>query len=195
MLSDYTAVLYTDRQKNIWIARDKGVDVIAYGTGKVRHYFNQPNNPNSLIANDVNGIQQDRAGLFWIATKEGLSILNTKTNKFINMGDQDGLPSNNVWNCIEDKNGLVWISTANGLASIKLTKTETGYKYNIHKYDEFDGLQGKEYNANAAFKTKHGEMIFGGAHGFNLFNPDDLQTRTISFKGIIYRFSAIQQER
>ncbi len=175
MSSDYTAVLYEDKQKNIWIGRDIGIDIITV-KGNVNHYFNQPKNPNSLIGKDVNSIIQDSKGLFWIGTKDGLSILDIQTQKFINIDEDKGLPNNNVLNVLEDTNGLIWISTANGLANIKLTKTGDTYKYQVQKYDEFDGLQGKEYNAKAAFKTKDGEMIFGGAHGFNLFNPSNIHT-------------------
>ena len=176
MTSEYTAVLYEDKQKNIWIGRDRGIDIVEKKSGAVKHYNNQPKNPNSLIANDVNRIIQDKTGLFWIGTKDGLSILNPQTGKFINIDEGKGLPNNNISNILEDKNGLIWISTANGLASIKLVKANNEYKYQIHKYDEFDGLQGKEYNLSAALKTKAGDMIFGGAHGFNLFNPESIHT-------------------
>jgi signal transduction histidine kinase/ligand-binding sensor domain-containing protein/DNA-binding response OmpR family regulator len=176
MSSDYTAIIYEDKQKNIWIGRDKGIDVIEKNTGSVKHYYNQPKNPNSLVANDVNRIIQDKKGLFWIGTKEGLSILNSKTEKFINIDEEKGLPNSNISNILEDKNGLIWISTANGIASIRLIKAGNTYKYQIHKYDEFDGLQGREYNLNAALKTKNGDMIFGGAHGFNIFNPESIHT-------------------
>lgn len=176
MSSEYTSIIYLDRDKNIWIGRDRGVDVIINKTQKVKHYFNQPGNPNSLIANDVNRVLQDKNGLFWIGTKDGLSILNTQTGKFTNIDDNKGLPNNNVSNILEDKNGLIWISTANGLASIKLTKTASDYKYQVYKYDEFDGLQGKEYNINASAKLRNGEMIFGGAHGFNMFDPQNIHT-------------------
>ena len=169
--SDYTAVIYEDRQKNIWIGRDNGIDVINKSTGAVKHYFNQPANHNSLVANDVNSIIQDHNGLFWIGTKEGLSILNTQTGKFINIEEQQGLPSNNVSSILEDNSGRIWTSTANGLASIKLLKAGDSYTYEIYKYNESDGLQGHEFNAYSALKTKNGDLIFGGAHGFNLFNP------------------------
>jgi signal transduction histidine kinase/ligand-binding sensor domain-containing protein/DNA-binding response OmpR family regulator len=174
MLSDYTAVLYTDKKKNIWIGRDKGIDVIDANTGKVKHYINNPGNANSLIDNDVNRIFQDDRGIMWIGTKEGVSILNTQTGKFTNINDKKGLPSNNVWNILEDKNGSIWLSTANGVVNINLLKDDNGFKYAIKKYDEFDGLQGNEFNANAALETRNGNMIFGGAHGFNLFNPESI---------------------
>jgi signal transduction histidine kinase/ligand-binding sensor domain-containing protein/DNA-binding response OmpR family regulator len=174
MSSEYTALLYEDRQRNIWIARDKGVDVIEKTSNKVRHYGNHAKNSNSLISNDVNCVFQDDKGLYWISTKEGLSILNAATGKFININEDKGLPNNNIWNIMQDKKGLIWVSSANGIASIQLQKAGNTYKYTIKKYDEFDGLQGKEYNANSAYKTRSGNMIFGGSKGYNLFNPDNI---------------------
>ena len=180
MNSDYTATIFEDRQKNIWIGRDKGIDVIDKNRRSVRHYLNNPKNHNSLVANDVNCIFQDKSGLFWIGTKEGISILNTETQRFVTVDETKGLPNNNVWSILEDKNGLIWISTANGLASIKLINGASGaYSFQIHKYDEFDGLQGKEYNAYAAYKTKSGEMIFGGGHGFNIFRPESIHNNQV----------------
>lgn len=174
MSSDYTSTIFEDNDKNIWIGRDKGIDVISKDRRSVRHYLNDPKNSNSLISSDVNCIFQDKSGLFWIGTKEGISILDVKTGKFTNFDEDKGLPNNNVWSILEDKNGLIWISTANGLANIDLIKTGSGYNFEIRRYDEFDGLQGKEYNAYAAYKTRDGEMIFGGGHGFNIFRPESI---------------------
>jgi signal transduction histidine kinase/ligand-binding sensor domain-containing protein/DNA-binding response OmpR family regulator len=174
ILSGYTAVIYEDKQKNIWIGRDKGIDFIEKKTGAVKHYDNHSGNPNSLIANDVNSIIQDSKGMFWIGTKDGLSILNAQTNKFYNLDESKGLPGNNVLNVLEDNAGMIWLSTKNGLARINYTKAGKGYKFQINKFDESDGLQGKEFNACAAFKTQKGQMIFGGAHGFNMFDPKNI---------------------
>jgi signal transduction histidine kinase/ligand-binding sensor domain-containing protein/DNA-binding response OmpR family regulator len=178
-MSNYTAVMYQDKGKNIWIGRDKGIDVINEHAGWLKHYFNNAKNPNSLVADDVNSIIQDHRGLFWIATKEGISILNKKTGKFINIEEKQGLPSNNILTVLEDNTGRIWAGTANGVASIKLIQGDNGYTYEIHKYNEFDGLQGNEFNANAALKMRNGDMIFGGAHGFNLFNPANINSSDI----------------
>jgi signal transduction histidine kinase/ligand-binding sensor domain-containing protein/DNA-binding response OmpR family regulator len=188
MTSEYTAVIYEDRQKNIWIGRDKGIDIIENATGAVKHYYNNPKNANSLIDNDVNSIIQDSRGFFWIGTKDGLSILNTKTNTFTNVDERKGLPTNSVLNILEDKSGIMWISTANGLVSVSLSSANDPNSYQIHKYDEFDGLQGREYNANAAYKTRNGEMIFGGAHGFNWFNPESIHAFSLKPKLIFTDF-------
>jgi signal transduction histidine kinase/ligand-binding sensor domain-containing protein/DNA-binding response OmpR family regulator len=174
--SDYTSVIYEDRQQNKWVGRDRGVDVILKGSNKVKHYLSIPKNVNSLVGNDVNTITQDRKGLIWIGTKDGLSILNTKTNSFLNIEEGVNLPANNVSNIIEDNAGRMWVSTTNGLASIMLTEAEGKYKVEISNYNELDGLQGRAFNLYAAKRLKSGELVFGGIHGFNLFDPMVLNT-------------------
>ena len=169
--SQYTSTIYEDKQHNIWIGRDQGVDVIDAKTSHVRHYFNQPKNPNSLVGNDVNIATQDSRGLMWIGTKDGLSILNTRTDKFLTAADGFSFPSNNVSNILEDNEGQMWVSTNNGLSTIRLTKAGGKLKFQTNNFNEFDGLQGRGFNLNAAYKLKSGELIFGGAHGFNLFDP------------------------
>src|SRR4030095_4622280 len=39
-------------------------------------------------------------------------------------------------------------------------------------YDVNDGLQSNEFNSGAAFKSRSGEMFFGGICGFNYFRPE-----------------------
>ncbi|RZL02602.1 MAG: hybrid sensor histidine kinase/response regulator, partial [Pedobacter sp.] len=173
-ISDYTSVIYEDRQHNKWIGRDKGVDLLLKGSNKARHYTSIPNNPNSLVGNDVNVIVEDKKGLIWIGTKDGLSILNPRTNKFLNMEEGISLPANNVSNIVEDNAGVIWVSTTNGLASISLTQVSGKFKAKINNYNERDGLQGRAFNLYAGKLLKSGELIFGGIAGFNLFYPQSL---------------------
>ncbi|MEO5910299.1 MAG: two-component regulator propeller domain-containing protein [Pelobium sp.] len=173
-ISEYTSDIYVDRGQNIWIGRDKGVDVMFHGTDKVKNYLSEPKNPNSLIGNDVNTLIEDRKGLIWIGTKDGLSILNTRTNKFLNIEEGVNLPANNVSNIVEDYSGQMWVSTTNGLSSILLTESNGKYKVDINSYNELDGLQGRAFNLYSAKRLRSGELVFGGMNGFNLFDPQTL---------------------
>ena len=47
-------------------------------------------------------------------------------------------------------------------------------------YDEMNNLQNREFNDNAALKTREGELIFGGPSGFNIINPDKIQGACLS---------------
>ena len=174
--SDYTSVIFEDKDKNKWIGRDKGVDVIDFKTNKIRHYSAEPKSHNSLVGTDVNTLTQDRRGLIWIGTKDGLSVLNIKTNRFLNIAEAANLPANNVSNIIEDKEGKMWVSTTNGLACIRLDVVDGKYKFRINNYNELDGLQGRAFNLYAAMRLHSGELVFGGINGFNLFDPGIVNT-------------------
>ena len=42
-------------------------------------------------------------------------------------------------------------------------------------YDSDDGLQSKQYNYNAYYKSKSGEMFIGGIYGLNAFFPEKIK--------------------
>jgi signal transduction histidine kinase/ligand-binding sensor domain-containing protein/DNA-binding response OmpR family regulator len=176
MSFDYISAIYKDKQKNIWIGTDKGINEIVNKTNKIKRYFYQPKSLNSLIANDVNTITQDSRGLIWVGTNDGLSILNTQTNSFLNLDKRISFSSNNVSNILEDKRGQIWVSTNYCLASIQVSKKGKGYDFQVNNYNETDGLQARDFNLYAALKMQSGELIFGGAHGFNLFDPGKINT-------------------
>jgi signal transduction histidine kinase/ligand-binding sensor domain-containing protein/DNA-binding response OmpR family regulator len=167
----YTAALFEDRLGNIWVGGYLGIDKILKNGRGVIHYNKKNNDPNSLISDDIISITQDSRGLMWITTRDGLSILNPETNHFISLTKKDGLPDNQVLNVLEDNKGAMWVSTSNGLGRITLAPGNGAYKFQFERFDETDGLQGREFTVNAALKTNTGELIFGGSHGFNIFDP------------------------
>jgi hypothetical protein len=65
----------------------------------------------------------------------------------------------------------MWLSTSNGLCRVTLAPGNGAYKFQFENFDETDGLQGREFSPFAALKTSKGELIFGGSHGFNIFDP------------------------
>lgn len=173
----FISSIIEDKQGNIWIGGILGVDVILKN-GRVIHYISNKNSTNTLVDNTVNSINEDSRGLIWIATEDGLSILNPKTNNFITLTKKNGLPANSISNTEEDNSGAMWLSTSNGLSRVTLTPTANSFTFHIENFDETDGLQGREFNMNSAFKTRNGELIFGGGDGFNLFDPASIQLGT-----------------
>jgi signal transduction histidine kinase/ligand-binding sensor domain-containing protein/DNA-binding response OmpR family regulator len=169
--SPYISSLIEDTKGNLWVGGYLGVDKILKNGGGVIHYNKKKNDPNSLINDDIHNITQDSRGLMWIATRDGLSILNPETNRFISLTKKEGLPDNQVLNVLEDNRGTMWLSTSNGLGHITLTPGNGTYKFQFENFDETDGLQGREFTVNAALKTNKGELVFGGSHGFNIFDP------------------------
>jgi signal transduction histidine kinase/DNA-binding response OmpR family regulator len=172
--SNSISCLLEDHQGNVWIGTSDGLDELR-SDGRFVHFKNQPGNPNTLINNIVYDAMQDSYGFIWLATREGLSRLDPKTGKFMNFGKKEGLTELATLKILEDNSRNLWLSTANGLFKIMVKKLQpTGLSYSFRKYDEHDGLQGSAFNANAAYKTRAGELLFGGSNGFNLFKPANI---------------------
>ncbi|MDN5285209.1 MAG: Signal transduction histidine kinase [Mucilaginibacter sp.] len=176
--ASYISSIYQDKDKNIWLGGYSGVDVLLKKNGRFIHYAHDDKNPNSLLMNNVISIIQDSRGLMWISTLEGLNIFDPLRHKFSVLLKENGLPDNLVLNILEDNSHAMWLSTPKGLCNITLTPFSGGYHYQFKNFDETDGLQAREFNENAALKTKKGELIFGGAKGFNLFLPQNINYST-----------------
>ncbi|MEO6979016.1 MAG: two-component regulator propeller domain-containing protein, partial [Mucilaginibacter sp.] len=169
--STLTSTILEDKGGNIWVGGYWGVDVIMKKGGSVRHYTTN----NGLLDNEISSINEDSRGLVWIATSGGMSVLNPKTNTFISLTKKSGLPANSLGTTLEDNKGAMWLSTSNGLVRVTLTPATNSFNFHFDIFDETDGLQGREFNKFSALKTRAGELIFGGADGFNLFDPESIE--------------------
>lgn len=61
---------------------------------------------------------QDKRGLMWIGTKDGLNLYDAYTFKHFrnNPTDTNSLPDNNIKCLLEDREGMIWIGTSGGLS-------------------------------------------------------------------------------
>ncbi|WP_285054370.1 hybrid sensor histidine kinase/response regulator transcription factor [Pedobacter ginsengisoli] len=173
--SDFISCIIQDKKGNIWIGTSLGVDRMDIN-GRFTHFANKPGNANSLVNNIVYDVMEDSRGFIWIATRDGLSRFNPVKNEFRNFDSKDGLTEKATLKIVEDNNRNLWLSTSNGLFNIIVSNEKNGgLSYSFRKYDEHDGLQGSAFNANAGYRTRSGELIFGGANGFNIFQPERIK--------------------
>ncbi|MEN9571904.1 MAG: hypothetical protein RL172_3135, partial [Bacteroidota bacterium] len=169
--SVYVAAIIQDSEGKLWIGTDNGIDVLDNRNNQVTHYANYSSDSTGLSNNNVLCIMQDSRGLIWVGTRDGLSVFDKKHNNFISYRTTDGLPGNTILNIVEDDKHTLWMSTNNGISNVQVLPGTAKPSITCINYDELDGLQGTEFNENAALKTSRGEIIFGGGRGFNIFNP------------------------
>lgn len=171
-------VLTMDQLNNgdLWVGTAAGIDIYPGGKTPARHLGNIAGNARTLSNDNINVIYEDHKGYIWVGTREGLNCVDPSSGIVRRYTTKDGLPDNTVLTILEDKNGYLWMSTPSGLIRFDPPAVfmDSINPAVFRKFDESDGLQGREFNEKSAFKTWSGSLIFGGAGGFNLFNPDSI---------------------
>ncbi|MGZ3925222.1 MAG: ligand-binding sensor domain-containing protein, partial [Flavisolibacter sp.] len=174
LLSNYISAFLEDERGNLWIGTNLGITV--FEKGKVNPtFYVHTNEAGSLSDNSVISITGDRKGRIWVGTREGLNVYSPETRKFQVFTSADGLPDNTILDILEDDRGTLWLSSPSGLCNVIPKQKQNGLGISVINYDETNNLQNREFNENAALKTRSGELIFGGPSGFNIINPGKIQ--------------------
>ena len=165
--------VYSIMQENdsiLWIGtHGGGLNKFNIRKEKFYNYKFRYNNPNSISDNRVliTFVQND--SILLVGTYGGgLNLFNKNTEKFRRYLFSDGLTSDAVYGILEDKSGNLWLSSDNGI--FKMNPFENTFTH----FDLHDGVQGKEFSGGAYFKSRAGEMFFGGVNGLNYFFPDSI---------------------
>jgi ligand-binding sensor domain-containing protein/signal transduction histidine kinase len=166
--SDVLRCIYQDRFGTMWIGTySEGLNRIGEDDKGNVTFTRYQSADGKLSDSHITTLYEDVKGNFWVGTLDGgLNHMDRNTGACKVYRKQDGLPGNSIMGILEDFSGNLWISTGSGLCKFN-PEEETFRAYNLS-----DGLQGKEFSLNAAFKTRRGDLLFGGRNGFNLFNPD-----------------------
>ena len=168
---DNILCIYQDQAGGLWIGTwGGGLNRYNQEKDNFTRYQHEINNPNCLNNNRVLSIYEDRQGMLWVGSGgKGLNKFDRKNNKWTSYSTTDGLPNDVIYGILEDDRGNLWLSSNRGLSEFN-PKTET-----IKNYDPEDGLQSNEFNAGAYYRSRSGEMFFGGVNGFNSFYPGKIK--------------------
>jgi signal transduction histidine kinase/ligand-binding sensor domain-containing protein len=177
LLYPYIRVILEDRKlKNLWIATEGGGltklirDPSSGFKEKLtpKHYLNKPDNPNSLLNDRIYAMQEDKKGFIWIGTGGGLCRFDPINEKFIRFSIKNGLPDDMIMGLLIDNIDNIWVSHKKGITRINPNN------FQMQSFSFEDGLQGNEFNEDAYFKSKNGELFFGGLNGLNSFFPEKI---------------------
>jgi signal transduction histidine kinase/ligand-binding sensor domain-containing protein/HPt (histidine-containing phosphotransfer) domain-containing protein/BarA-like signal transduction histidine kinase len=171
--------IYQDQKNRLWVGTDNGLNLYQENRENFIVFKHDPDNRNSLSNNKIMTIYQDKQNIFWFGTWGGLNKYDESTGVFTHYREQDGLANDSVYGILEDPQGTLWLSTNKGISHFD-PKTET-----FKNYDVYDGLQGNEFNGGAYYKSKTGELFFGGVNGISHFFPESIENdNTIANVGL-----------
>jgi signal transduction histidine kinase/ligand-binding sensor domain-containing protein/DNA-binding response OmpR family regulator len=174
--------LYIDDQGNLRLISHQGLFVVDRNNLKVlRHYFIKDG---PYAVNHLSCYYQAANGDLWLGTSgRGVNVLK-KDGRYVNFSNQNGFPPKMVFAILEDNGSEnIWLSTSDGL-----------YYYD-QKNGKFDKARFYRENScgsfyiRSAYKTKRGEMLFGGTNGFILFDPGYLNKNPQKPKAFFTGFS------
>lgn len=153
--------IFFDHNDQLWLGTD--------GEGLARYH---PETDEFTVIktahSQVLDIAADTNNVLWLATQGGLNRLDPTTMELSHYSKNDGLPDNTVKSLAFDHKGFLWIGTKNGFARLAPEKRE------FHTFNREDGIQHEEYWEHIKLQEDNGWLFFGGAGGFNYFNPDNI---------------------
>ncbi|MFC3192872.1 response regulator [Marinicella sediminis] len=92
-----------------------------------------------------------------------------------------------VFEIIQDDFGRFWMSSDNGLYQLDLEDQR------VHRYTESDGLQSNDFLLISSHKGASGKLYFGGRHGLNAFNPEDISINETPPKVVLTEVSQLNK--
>lgn len=165
------SVIFQDEGDGLWLGTPDGLLKFNPTTESFTTYRNDPSRPTSISNNAVTAIcadPQHPERYLWIGTHGGLNRFDLLKETFHHYTTADGLPNNVVYGILPDALGRLWMSTNRGISRFN------PYNGKFHNFDASDGLQSNEFNTGAYFKSRRGELFFGGIYGLNYFHPNQV---------------------
>jgi ligand-binding sensor domain-containing protein/signal transduction histidine kinase len=171
LVSDNIKVIYEDRSGIIWIGtKDAGLSRFNRKTNTFTNYQNQKGQANCLLSNSITSIAEDDQGFLWIGTfDEGLCRLDPRSQSFSRFPDKSNLLDNSICGLLKDNQGRLWVSTLQGLGMLNPRTNE------VKAYKAEDGLYNNTFVQWSYFKSRSGELYFGGINNFISFRPENFK--------------------
>jgi ligand-binding sensor domain-containing protein/serine phosphatase RsbU (regulator of sigma subunit) len=152
------------------------------------HYKKKNKDAQSLCDDRVISLYEDNSSNIWIGTHGGgMCKFDRQTDTFTSFNTSNGMPNNEVYGILGDDRGNIWASTKNGL--VKYNSSSLIFK----TYYETDGLQSNVFYWGASYKSKKGEMFFGGTNGLNAFYPEKIKDNTYIPPIVITNFQILNK--
>ena len=120
----YTSNFYEDNQRNLWILSNQGL-ILIEPDGQSTFRTHERDNPESLSHALCISMLQDKEGLYWIGTGQGVNILDPRQDQFTRLGIKSGnnlpLPDPHIEAIDFSDAQNLWIGTSEGLLHVKFS--------------------------------------------------------------------------
>lgn len=165
--------LYKDKKGRLIVCGSYGFFLIDDNGAVIKHIKFSKSEDNISERQYINYIVQDKRGLYWLCTQNGLAVFDKDFKEYMFLND--GIGNEFVYTALIDYTDDIWVSTSRGLFKIRVNKFDgdlASLKYDIQYFNSENGLQDNIFNSKAGFSINKGEtLLFGGIKGYNEINP------------------------
>ena len=166
--------LWEDDERQLWI----GTSPAGLFKMKGDSFVNVSKELN-LLEENYYAIRAYKEYLF-VATLNGLYVVNSKTGENSYITEQDGLNSELVYSVeFAENKKVLWIGTNQGINKLDLDAYFNEGKKNIISYSKQHGFTGVECNSNGIWEDKDGSLWFGTVSGLVKHEPSKLKPNLI----------------
>lgn len=182
--------VYEDSKNRIWVSTSKGLNFYNRQTDNFSLVLSGLGGINDLTINNVSSVLEDESGKLWIGTLGGgLNSYDIETGDIEHFTEEEGLCDNVIYSILLDNAGNFWLSTGHGLSKFDPVTQQ------FSNYDIENGLQSMEFISLSAFKSKSGELFFGGINGFNSFFPERIKENRYESPLLITSFKIYNEQQ
>ncbi len=184
--ADTIMSLFEDADGSLWVASLDGIrfsgavtsDAVTPQETTFRH---DPENPDSLVDNNVSGILRDLQGRLWVGTLGGLDWYEPETGRFVHISEE-GLGS--IVSMKLDPDGYLWVGTWGSGAFRLDPSTVSGSRVDAVRFvnDPQDASSLSNDSVWAFHPAQDGQMWIGTSYGLNLLDPSNGRSRRYTEK-------------
>ena len=157
----------------LWIGTQRaGLNAYDYRNDSFTCYRNDPDDPNSLVTDDVTNIEVAADGNLWITTYwHGIDYFDKQTRQFThyNTGTVTGLGSDHTWAVADGGDGMLYIGHVHEGFSILSVKDRKA-KHFMHDPNDPNSLPGN--SVKCVYRDSNGNIWLGTDNGLALYNPE-----------------------
>ena len=178
-----------DLSNNIWVGTYKGIYLFDIHEKTISNVV--LGNGTLLNSEMVSCWAQTNDSAIWMGNPKGLIKLtqsnqNTYSSTFFY--NEKEFPFKFVRRILPDNENNIWLSTNSGLVKMNIID------YSLSSFDKSDGLIGSNYSEDIGYKNQDGILYFGGANGFNYFNPSEIKINEKIPPLVFTKFKIFNQE-
>ena len=182
--NDRIRTMIFDKDKNLWIGTDKGLNKIRYDdisktSPPVAHFLYDQK---TFYGHNVISLYQTVEGKIYVGTKER-GVLQFESNQFTKVNFKLlNSKITSAFSIVEDQQQNLWIGCNLGMVK---------YNPSLQRatiYNQSENFMGNEFINNSYLKSKNGNLYFGGIKGVSFFNPKQVKKNNFDQNVILSEF-------